>query len=263
MTGLEIDNFFKLDDKRYVLENNLEFINWYNKKLKEGYYSILDIKQMQRLIDFVVFFFEFKYHDNLLRENVYVDKNTEYYKSKDLSLLLDIDELKYRLHHDYLEFLECSYFSHITLRRPKENIWDLSMEIISVDREGIINSYDIESLRENKFIGMESDIKMVTDLLGYYLSNPTNVDYHELEQFVKEHKFKLELRNKVLELIPFAILYSNNSLPIYSYSRVKSFIRMFNREYNLDLDSSQIDKIMNEDYSRDVSILKKQRKKTF
>ncbi len=74
------------------------------------------------------------------------------------------------------------------------------------------------------------------------------VDYSELLTVLERRKNSLFLRKMFLELTALKMLYSKNSLPIYSYPRIKSFIRMFNKEYNLNLNIEGINAIMAVDY---------------
>ena len=177
MYGIEIDNFFNSDNKEYILEKNQEFINWYNQKLNEGFHSILTPKQIQHMIEKIVLFFEFKYHNKFLIECIKSEKSEEYYKSREIAKKMDMEELKYRLHHDYLQFLNCSYASTIILKKKKENPWDVSMEVITLDADGIINEYDLENLKESNYVQSIEGIETASDLLTYFLSNPTTVNY--------------------------------------------------------------------------------------
>ena len=94
---------------------------------------------------------------------------------------------------------------------------------------------DIEKLKENNWLKNIEGIETASDLLGRLIENPIDIDYSKLDEMLKERKANLQLRNMILELIPLKILYS--SLPQYGYPRAKSFIRMFNKEYNLDMDT--------------------------
>ena len=51
ITGLEWDNFFRMDDERYILKNNKSFLTWYRELEKDGFYFKLNLEQMQNLID--------------------------------------------------------------------------------------------------------------------------------------------------------------------------------------------------------------------
>ena len=45
------------------------------------------------------------------------------------------------------------------------------------------------------------------------------------------------------------MIYSKSTLPEYGYIRAKRFIRMINKEYDLNLTTDRIDQIMGIDYS--------------
>ena len=92
---------------------------------------------MQRFIDKVVMFFEFKFHNNLLNESANYEKDEQFARSKEIAKMLDINELKYRLHHDEVQFLECYYPFMITLK--KKGLYDFSNANIFVRKDGSIN----------------------------------------------------------------------------------------------------------------------------
>ena len=66
------------------------------------------------------------------------------------------------------------------------------------------------------------------------------------------------MKKKILELTALKMLYSENTLPIYAYPRIKYFIKEFNETYDIDLDCQRIDEIMNIDYqTTDIDTLKR------
>ena len=85
----------------------------------------------------------------------------------------------------------------------------------------------------------------------------TNIDYSELQKRIQDHKNSVGLRNKVLELVMLNLLYSKNALPENGYIRAKRFMRMFNKEYNLDLNMEKLDEIMGVDYSNTEDVKQK------
>ena len=258
LTGYETENFYKLDKKEYIILKNKDFLSWYAKKLNEGYKPVLDMTELQCIIDEIVSYFEFKYHNHFLYDSIHIaNKEEEFFNSKELSKSLDIKELKYRLHHDYKEFLECNYPHHFYLKKERPGI--LSNEIaLFPDKEGNLEEYEIHSLVTNGFLPNKKDVETVEDLLEKYLSINTKVDYTELKDLIYQHNCKIELRNKVLELIPLALLYSKNTIPMYGYIRAISFIRMFNKEYGLKMNTNKIDKIANIDYNLPKELPKKE-----
>ena len=259
MTGLELDNFYKADDKRYILNKNNEFISYeYIMHREHDLKPIINREQMQDLINQIVMFYEFKYPNNMLYslKHSFGEKDLE--KTIEISKMLDFEQLKFRLYHDYIQFLECSCGCVISLNRPKKHLCDIATTYISVDSDGKIDKGELEFLKEYQFLDDIDGISTIENLYGRYASIDTNVDYSELKRLIEKHRFNLKIRNKVLNVISFALLYSENTLPDYGYARAKAFIRTFNREYKLKMDLEEIDEIMNRDYSgKQKSLIKK------
>jgi len=251
MTILEAENFYKADERKYKLEENEEFLKWYFEKQKEGYQFIVDVSEMQKLIDKIVFFYEFKYPNALFNEEQIIDKGVREEAGK-LSRNLGIKQLKFRLHHDYVQFLECNYryHNHVCLERKEAQHWELSRLFVWLDPNGYIQKNSIEELQEFHFLDDVEGVRRIEDLLGRFESIDTDVDYSDLKKCVVRHKYLVSVRNKILSLVPLAMIYSKNTIPKYGYFRAKSFIRTFNREYHLKMDLKEVDEIMNRDYSK-------------
>lgn len=262
MTGLEIDNFYKLDDKRYILEENKEFLKWYRDMLKNEFHPILDLKQMQKLINSIVLFFEFKYPDSMLCDTMYsVSLGNEFMKCRDISEKLGMEQLKYRLKRDYVQFLDCSYRNYLFLHKFRNDLCELSIVDIEVHSDGSLKKNNLQELNDNKFLSDIKGIETIEDLLLRFQEEEANVDYSELKRVVLFHRNSVALRNKILQLIPFALVYSSNTLPKMGYKRAKSFMRMFHQEYGIDFDYDELDEIMNRDYSKKSSFIRCLKKK--
>lgn len=259
MTGLEWDNFHKLDREEYIIMKNEEFLKYYRKNLEEGYNPILNLKEMQVLINEITKFFEFKYPEEMLNGIYHQSKEDQDTFNKCLKIAkeLDMNQLKYRLYHDQVSFLECSYAQYIQLKRNQKKLYETSFCDIRVDFEGKVEHYDLEALKSENFLEDIEGINRVEDLLGRYLGIETAIDYSNLEKAVKNHKISVSLRNKVLELTMLSLLYSNNAHPRNGYLRAKRFMRMFNKEYNLDLNMEKLDDIMSVDYSNTEEVKQK------
>lgn len=251
MTGEQINNFYKQDQKKYILNENNVILEFMKQKKQENICFILDIEQMQQMMSDIVLFFEFKYPDNFLCNLLYKIKyeKKQNVECQKIAKTLNIEQLKYRLYHDYVQFLDCPYSSHIHISKEKRHLWECSFISIRIDDKGYIEPYDLEDLKENKFLENIEGIKKASDLLGRFIESTIEVDYSELTNVVFKHKANMELRNMVLELIPLYMIYSKNTLPEYGYIRAKSFIRMFNKEYSLNMNTEEIDEIMNRNYS--------------
>ena len=253
MTGLEIENFYKLDKKEYLLVNNKEFLKIY-KEMIEKNSCYLKIEQLQKIIAEIVSFFEFKYPDNMIIDIIHNrEKNKDFYNCKEISKKLGMEELKYRLYHDYVSFLECNYPRHIELKyRQWENNPFMSSMYIKLEKDGKVEKYSLSNLKEIDIfsgLGDEESVESILEYLNSLINIPDNVDYSGIEQVYENHKNRVLLRNELLKLIPLAILYSKNTLPIYGILRAKSFIRIFNKEYILNMDTKKIDEIMMIDYA--------------
>lgn len=200
----------------------------------------------------IVAFFEFKYPDNFLSDLLYKSTSKEEQKTEcqRLAKTLNIEQLKYRIYHDYVQFLECSYRNYIHIKRDTKKIWEWKCCSILIDDDGYINPYDLDDLEKQSFLKNIKGIEKASDLLGRFIESNNEVDYSELKKVVDTHKARIKLRNMVLELIPLNMIYSKNTLPEYGYIRAKSFIRMFNREYGLNMVTEEIDEIMTKDYSK-------------
>lgn len=250
MYGYEYDNFKSLDKKEYILKDNQRFMEYYNNKINLGYIPIINLQEMQQLIEEIALFMEFKYPHYMLKSIIY-SKNIsdDILNSRKISKLFDIEELKRRLHNDYVQFLDCNYCEHVKLQITNENlsrIWQPTMEIFRISPNGKIEQYVLENLRELDFIQDIDGIQRIEDLLGRFKGIETNVDYSDLERVVEKHKNDISMRNKILNLVSLKIFY--DSFPEFSYIRTKSFIRMFNKEYNIKLDINKIEELFEIDY---------------
>ena len=247
----ETENFYKQDAHKYILKENKVILDFIQQRKREGINLILNIEQIEEMMNDIVQFFEFKYPDSFISDLIYKRENSEKETKicQQLAKSLDIKQLKYRLYHDYVQFLECSYGNHIFITKEKENLWDLTSVSIRINDIGEINPYDLKDLKENKFLHNIDGIQKASDLLGRFIESPITVDYSELSKIIAKHKADIQLRNMILELIPLKLIYSKYTLPEYGYIRAKSFVRMFNKEYNLNISMKEADKIMHQDYS--------------
>lgn len=248
MTGIEYQIFENSDERKYILKENKEFLKIYDKIISDGVYIPLTLNQMQEMMNQIIVFFEFKYPKQMFEDSTMRNYNYELMarrlgKVKDLAEKLDINQLKYRLHHDMVQFLKCSYGTHCRIEKDVSNLSELSFCMFRIQFNGTINPYDKDDLQH--FVKMK-DICDVEQLYGMLESNVSNIDYSDLTEIIKRHKAKTTLRNQVLQLIPLQMIYRD---PIYGYYRAKSYIRMFNKKYNLELNLDEAEEILQRDYS--------------
>lgn len=123
MSQLELENFYEKDKREYFLEDNQEFLHWYQGLERQGFVSSLSILQMQKLIDFISFYFEFKYPNTMLAEEDTIFANSEVYrKMKMISWSLDMEQFKYRLPLDYVDFWIVLIRSVLSFQKELMNI---------------------------------------------------------------------------------------------------------------------------------------------
>lgn len=247
MTGLEYDNFKKLDEKKYILTENEEFRKFIEEN-ENTYIREIGLESLQKMMSDIVSFFEFKYPNALVSKILFNENHEENEKTLKISDMLDMKQLKYRLHDEHAKILDCSYEGYIVLQRQKRNPGHSNICAIHVDDNGFVDKNNIDDLKEAQFLQEVAGIERIEDLYGRFESVDSDIDHSDIKKFIYNHKEFVSLRNKILKLIPLYMIYSENTMPAAGYFRAKKFIEMFNKEYNLNLNSEEIDKIMAKDY---------------
>jgi hypothetical protein len=242
MTGQEIQNFYNADKQEYLLINNEEFLSIFKDYQK--FNRDFGLEAMTKLMDDIVNFYEFKFPNELYDGSI-TEKSQDYQSIIEVANLLNLNQLRLRLHHDAREFLRCDYWEHVTLTTNDNIPYPSRMHYIRISN-GLVNPYDLSKLPE--ISSTQDRAKTPEELLVTLSTKTNNVDYSHLEQLVEHHDINVVLRKKLLELTALKMLYSKNTLPIYSCKRVKHFIKEFNENYGLDLNDSQIESIMFRDY---------------
>lgn len=238
---MTLSDFYKLDKKLYILDNNDDFLNWYLIMRKKGFKSIIDINSMQRLIKEITEFYEFKYSNQMFMQ-IENNKLDEIQEEITFSKKLNFNELKKRLWNNYIDFLDCSYEDVIELKRNKDHLYDIESIFIRIKPSGNISDKDIRRLNAYGFID-DLTIDNVEQLSKSFLEDK-QIDYDDVKALIMWHKYCVSLRNRVLKVIPFSLIYSKTTNPRYGYIRAKSYIRAFKKEYNIEFDEHQLDKIM-------------------
>lgn len=265
MLGIEWENFEKLDKQEYIVKRNPKFLSQYRAMKKKNFYTILSLNEIQDFIDSITRFYEFKYPSKMLDKVEWVspDNDSNLDSCIKLSKLLDIKQLQYRLNHNQLCFLECSYGGTITLSAKADSIHGIPLDYyVRIDSLGKIDEYDLIHLKNHKLLEDMDKIESIEDLYEICRSHPKIINYQNLERHIYNHRENINLRNETLNLVMLSLLYANGELPFKGYVRAKSFVRMFNKEYHTDLNMDRLDDIMSIDYknTKEVKRLLRSRK---
>jgi len=253
MTIQEVENFYKEDNYKYIIKNNNEFLNFYKCLLEDGYKPYLNYEDMQEFINKIANWYEVKYPDKLLEEkddNIYLDKMDSYH-------------LKMYLNNKLASILDVPYRSKFGGNRQVGNNWEpfiaIRLPIKESNKEKVIYK-ELEDLivYVNPYTGIvyknymleDYNIKneiYIDELLNRFKN--TNLDLKELELIIKLHKEDIILRNELLSLIPYKLLYSKNTSPELGYERAKKYIFDINKYLKTKLDIRNIEEIINRNYN--------------
>ena len=274
MTKDELKNFYNNDLKKYDLKENTYFKVMFNRLLEEGYNLFIGLDEMQDLIDRLTFWYEIKYPE---REFDFYDGKIvqDFAFKKELSDLMDINQLFFRLTDNQIKFLKGNYRSKIEKEYPiyeegkkigvsKKVYFKINRNsndkyyskhkdfIISADAiSGKVDS-DYETL---KYI--DNDDITLNDLFQVFSESYADcLDFLELEQALKNNYVDNYLRDDILNFVALRLLYSKKTVPERGYKRAIRFMDEFNKRLGLNLSYDEIDKLMNNSYKEDNSKVK-------
>ena len=274
MTKDELKNFYNNDLKKYDLKENTYFKVMFNRLLEEGYNLFIGLDEMQDLIDRLTFWYEIKYPE---REFDFYDGKIvqDFAFKKELSDLMDINQLFFRLTDNQVKFLKGNYRSKIEKEYPiyeegkkiavsKKVYFKINRNsndkyyskhkdfIISADAiSGKVDS-DYETL---KYI--DNDDITLNDLFQVFSENYADcLDFLELDQALKNNYVDNYLRDDILNFVALRLLYSKKTVPERGYKRAIRFMDEFNKRLGLNLSYDEIDKLMNNSYKEDNSKVK-------
>lgn len=217
MTIEEIKNFYKNDQKEYIISKNTEFLKWYRKILKEGYLSFTTFDTLQETIDMIALWYELKYPERDLEKKYSFAEHTDFENIEDISGFMGFEQLMYRMPTLSLNLMKGEYRHkyHYNLR----------------EMDTVIKGEKIQFIDVLKYVGDKKIKEIGLDNLG---------------ASIKNWNFDLELRKRILKLVALKLLYSPSTKPEFGYARARFFIKEFNQAIpNLNLDPSELDKLIN------------------
>ena len=250
------NKFYKNDKKIYELSNNKDFLEWLKVAINNGYKPIYTINELQKLIEKISNWYELKFVDReLSKEEGIID--SEFLDVEDISTYMSTIQLLYRLNNKENNFLKCKYrtgsgYSYPIIENGK-TIWRDNLFLKIYDKNNRNDSYlfiyadnETGKIRNNSSI-LEYINKDDITLEELYdlLKNNDNLKIEDLYSCIYNHKCDLELRKYILECVAYKLIYSKKTIPIRGYKRAINFIDEFNYYFNLDINTDNIDNLIN------------------
>ena len=251
MTIYETERFYEQDNKKYEIEKNKDFLNWYKDIISKGYHPFMKTNELQQLIDNIVNWYELKYPEKELEyfEGI---SHTKFKDIKSISNVMTLRQLLFRLSNKQNFLMECGYrakggkqYPYICIHISKKNINkndfnEIPYYIIEANciNGKVLNAYELDEYLNSK---KNFDLNKLLSRLNKYSDK---LDLTELKESIFDYKCDNELRNKVLQLAALKLLYSKNTIPNRRYERAKRFINEFNKNLSLTLSIEEIDEII-------------------
>ena len=212
------------NEKNYILQYNKQFLRWYRDRNQSGYLSFLDIQDMQRMVDYIAFWYETK-----IPERDFIGMSFYNFDvNNDLKKCMTFEQLMYRLDIDVYDFLRCGY-------RIQGN--DTNVLIFQIMRKNEIYTITADSVngRIIDLGGLDSftnNDELTIEGLFALISNNKLFEISELRKIIKIHKIDLELRAILLNLVSMKILSNNIVSDEVRMCRYKTFVKEFNEKIN-------------------------------
>ncbi len=254
MSGLEIQNFYEMDTKEYDIDQNQEFLALF--EIFRNYDRDFNKEKIKHFMEKIVCFYEFKYPNEMF--NGTSQDSEEYKRMLEITKLMDVKQLEFRIHHDAKGVLINDYWDYFKIEIKRDETkypYRNKEEYYFRVKEGIVKS-NFPSFK--KEIAFENEKTTPEEFYSILEQSDKVMDYSELKRILEAKHYTNLMKKKILELTALKMLYSENTLPIYAYPRIKYFIKEFNETYDIDLDCQRIDEIMNIDYqTTDIDTLKR------
>lgn len=273
MTKDELKKFYKQDEKLYDLNENKKFLYMFNHLLDEGYDLFIGIDEMQDMIDTIFNWYEMKFPE---REFDFYDGNADFSKFKELSDIMDMKQLFFRLTDRQQDFLEGFYRSKCEKSFPiykqdeivcqKKRVY---YKIYRTENDAYYAKYKdfvVSADGETGLIDMDYELEKYADFKEIYIDEllmvfdekySNRLDFEEIRKAYNNRYVDNYLRDRLLEFVALRLIYSKKTTPERGYERARRFTNEFNKKLGLNLSMDNIDKVMNRDYNVDHSKVKK------
>lgn len=244
---MEIDRkkVYEADKREYILKDNESFLLWLDANMKEGYYPLLSVRELQNLIRLLVNWYELKYPMRFFIPSEV--KSFGWFKNDYMSDAMTMLALQYRLSSKERDFLDCLFRMGTRYDDEveavgfsiKEKATGASFQIYVDERSGIVKNGTLD------FLEMFADVQDTLTIVEIYrtLKSDPKYDIEELKSVYLHHKTDLKLRRRILELVNLALIYSRNATLEVGYERAKMFSREFSNYYNIDMEPPEIESL--------------------
>ncbi len=273
MTGEEVKNFYKEDERLYDLKENKKFLIMFNHLIDEGYSLFIGIDEMQDLIDRLFTWYEIKYPE---REFDFYDGKltSDFVTKKELSDLMNINQLFFRLSDNQIKLLEGNYRTismkeypiyeegkkigvskkvYFKINRNENDIYYNKHKDFIISADAVSGKVDTDYETDKYITGNVT----IDDIYRKFKEEYTDrLEFEMLEKAINNKYIDNYLRDSILEFVALKLIYSKKTTPERGYIRAKRFIDEFNSRLGLNLTYEEINRVMNKDYSEDKSKVK-------
>lgn len=240
---LDKKKFYACDKREYILQENEQFLLWLNKNIDLGYIPPLNLKELQKMIDVITTWYEYKYP---VSRNSFYDIEVPPFTIDYMSDAMTLTALRTRLTTKERVFLDCKF--RIGIQDTQDDsvkfiIKERSKNVehqISIDcKTGLLKDADLE------FLELFQDVKDSISIVEMYhtLKMYDNYDISELKSIHLHHKTDLRLRRRLFELINLALIYSKDATPEIGYKRAQMFSREFSRYFHIDIEPPELESL--------------------
>lgn len=236
--------FYANDKKKYELRNNREFISWYTTCIDSGLTPNrhTSIDDYEELINKVVEWYEIKYPGYVLdppRGNLLAE---ELKGVKDISSELTGTQFLYRLPLRQYMIMKPDFGEERFIVSEHENTREYRIQFDFFN--GIVTYGDIPEI-----VGLP-----IEEALIFLKYKKGFSGIKELTAIIKNYIFRVELRQRLLQLAALKILYKSQNIELgyatidSSYARARRFIKEFTKDEDFDfkLSSQEIDELYEE-----------------
>lgn len=273
MTGEEVKNFYKEDERLYDLKENKKFLIMFNHLIDDGYSLFIGIDEMQDLIDRLFTWYEIKYPE---REFDFYDGKltSDFVTKKELSDLMNINQLFFRLSDNQIKLLEGNYRTismkeypiyeegkkigvskkvYFKINRNENDIYYNKHKDFIISADAVSGKVDTDYETDKYITGNVT----IDDIYRKFKEEYTDrLEFEMLEKAINNKYIDNYLRDSILEFVALKLIYSKKTTPERGYIRAKRFIDEFNSRLGLNLTYEEINRVMNKDYSEDKSKVK-------